>query len=47
MSARAYGASATAKGEVTSLPTMSKESLAAIIVEMIAEALDSKQSGAP
>jgi phosphopantothenoylcysteine decarboxylase / phosphopantothenate---cysteine ligase len=33
----------TAKGEVTSLPTMSKETLAAKIVEMIADVLDSEK----
>lgn len=36
----------TAKGEVTSLPTMSKEALAAEIVEMIADVLDRKKFGA-
>ncbi|MDF3017157.1 MAG: phosphopantothenoylcysteine decarboxylase/phosphopantothenate/cysteine ligase, partial [Thermomicrobiales bacterium] len=33
----------TAKGEVISLPTMSKETLAAKIVEMIADVLDSEK----
>jgi phosphopantothenoylcysteine decarboxylase/phosphopantothenate--cysteine ligase len=37
----------TANGEVTSLPTMSKETLAANIVEMIADVLDRKKFGAP
>jgi phosphopantothenoylcysteine decarboxylase/phosphopantothenate--cysteine ligase len=37
----------TAEGEVTSLPTMSKENLAARIVELIAEVLDRKKFDAP
>ncbi len=37
----------TAKGEVTSLPTMSKEALAAKIIEMIADVLDTEKFRAP
>ena len=37
----------TAAGEVTSLPTMSKEALAAQIVEMIADLFDRKNLDAP
>jgi len=37
----------TAKGEVISLPTMSKETLAAKIVDMIADVLDSEKFRAP
>jgi hypothetical protein len=37
----------TAKGEVTSLPTMSKEALAANIVAMIPDILDSENFRSP
>jgi phosphopantothenoylcysteine decarboxylase / phosphopantothenate---cysteine ligase len=37
----------TSEGVVTSLPTMSKEALAAKITEMIADLLDRKNAGAP